>query len=157
FYHEEEIPGAAGKCQQQSFPNANPIEYGAYDSTSIMSYCNPPTTAPFLSANDIAAIGRSYGRHIEGSLISPGRKCGPAHWAVGVNDIAFIWDCDEANHDQEFLDTSWNSDGNAKNLYLRGMNGGGVYCLAAPSASAGQLLRLETCSTATDWLFQSMY
>ena len=157
FYHEEEIPGASGKCQEQSFPNSNPIEYGSYDPNGIMSYCNPPTTAPFLSPNDIAAIGRSYGRHLEGSLVSPGGKCGAAHWAAGVNDPAFVWDCDEANHDQEFLDTTGSSDGNARNLYLRGTGtGSATYCVAATGASTGQSLRLEPCTTATDWLFQSM-
>jgi hypothetical protein len=157
WYHEEEIPGAVGKCQEQSFPNPNPIEYGAYDPSSIMSYCNPPQAAPFLSPNDIAAVGRAYGRHIQGSLVSPGGKCGAAHWANGVGDVAFIWDCDEKNHDQEFLASTFVSDGDAWNLYLRGTGSStATYCLGANDTASGQLLRLENCSSTIDWLFRSM-
>lgn len=158
YYHEEEIPGAAGKCQEQSWPNANPIQYGAYDSTSIMSYCNPPTTAPFLSPNDIAAVQRSYGRRLHGSLTTPRGNCAASRWATGIGDLAFVWDCDEANHDQEFLDTLTTSDGDARNLYLRSVGTSTTkYCLAADSATSGSLLRLASCSTSTDWLLRSMY
>lgn len=114
FYHEEERPDApnitTGSCAKQSWPNAYPVVYGAYDPTSIMSYCQPPTAAPWLSANDVASIQRSYGRRKTGSLVTPRAHCAAAHYAVGAGDRAFTWDCDEANRDQEWFDTTaWSS------------------------------------------------
>ncbi len=161
FYHEEERPDApnitSGACAKQSWPNDNPALYGGYDQTSIMSYCQPPSAAPWVSANDIASIQRSYGRRKVNSLLTPRASCAAAHHAVGLNDRAFTWDCDEANRDQEWIDTSSTSDGDAWNLYMVGPTNSNQYCLGASSASSGSAVALRTCSTSTDWRFQSMY
>src|SRR4029079_3872093 len=122
FYHAEERPDApnitTGNCKKQSFPNSNPVLYGAYDDHSIMSYCHPPSGAPWLSANDIAGVQRAYGRRQVGSLVTPRGHCVAAHHALGIGDRAFVWDCDEANRDQMWIDTTLSSIGDAFGLYI---------------------------------------
>ncbi len=161
FYHEEERPDSpavtTGPCAKQSWPNSNPVTYGAYDPNGIMSYCAPPTSAPWLSPNDIAGIQRSYGRRKVSSLVTPRASCAAARYTVGAGDVAFLWDCDEANRDQEWIDTTAWSNGDAWNLYMVGVNGGSALCLGASSASAGASVKLSSCSTANDWRFESMY
>lgn len=161
FYHEEERPDApailSGPCAKQSWPNASPISYGAYDPTSTMSYCQPISAAPWLSGNDVASIQRSYGRRISGSLVTPRGNCAAARHAIGLGDRAFTWDCDEANRDQEWFDTTSTSSGDAWNLFMIGLFSSTQYCLAATSASAGAAVQLGSCSTSTDWRMESMY
>ncbi len=157
FYHEEEIPnatspGSTGSCQQQSYPNSDPKFYGGYDRDGIMSYCSPPTSAPWLSANDISAIQRSYGRKIEGSLVSPRANCVSASTAQGHNTPGFMWDCDEALDDQEWKD--WPSDSSHKFLYT--VAGGAAICLGASSAVKGANVSARNCSTLEDWRFEDM-
>lgn len=161
FYHEEERPDSpnitSGPCAKQSFPNANPISYGAYDPTSTMSYCQPISAAPWLSANDVASIQRAYGRRIQGTLATPRANCAAAHHAVGLGDRAFTWDCDEANRDQEWFDTTLTSNGDAWSLFIVGPTSSTRFCLGATSASAGAAVQLATCSTGNDWRLESMF
>lgn len=161
YYHEEERPDSpnvtSGACAKQSWPNSNPASYGGYDSTGIMSYCQPPTAAPWLSANDIAGLQRSYGRRKTGSLVTPRAHCAAAHYLHGSGDRAFTWDCDEANRDQEWFATSSSSDGDAWNLYVIGTSSSVPLCLAATSAAPGAAVQLGACSTNNDWRFERMY
>ena len=160
FYHEEEIPGAAtgtGGCGQQSYPNANPIQYGAYDRDGIMSYCSPPTTPPYLSSNDIAAIQRAYGRHISGSLVSTRGMCASSHAVVGNNDTVFLWDCDEYADDQEWKDSTATANNDATSLSIRNPSTGSKFCMAPTSTTSGADVRLATCSTSNDWFLRNMY
>jgi hypothetical protein len=161
FYHEEERPDSpnitSGPCAKQSWPNSNPKTYGSYDSTGIMSYCNPPTGAPWLSPNDVASFQRFYSRREINSLVSPRANCAASHYATGAGDVFFTWDCDEANRDQELIDTTTTSNGDARNLYMVGNAGGSPLCMGASSAANGATVRLGSCTTGTDWLFQSMY
>jgi hypothetical protein len=160
LYHEEERPDApnitSGPCAKQSFPNGNPVMYGAYDPDSIMSYCSPPTGAPWLSPNDIAGIQRAYGRRITGSLVTPRGNCAAARHAVGPGDRAFTWDCDEANNDQRWHDTTLTSNGDAWSLYVTGVTDATRSCLGATSATAGAAVQLATCATSNDWRLESM-
>lgn len=156
FYHEEEIPngppaGATGNCAQQSFPNASPARYGAYDPNGTMAYCAPPTAAPWVSPNDIAGIHRSYGRRIPGQIVSTRGNCAAAVTANGNGATAFLWDCDEAGNDQEFWDSP--SDGNGKYLYTNGNSG--QQCLGAPSATSGATVAVRACSASEDWAFRN--
>jgi hypothetical protein len=158
FYHEEEIPGAAtgtGGCAQQYYPNANPVQYGDYDRDGIMSYCSPPTTAPYLSTNDISSIQRAFGRHLTGSLISTRGMCAAAHAAVGVGDSVFLWNCDEYADDQEWLDSTATANNDARSLAIR--TDRIQYCMAPTSATSGADVRLATCSTSNDWFLRNMY
>ncbi len=161
LYHAEERPDApdisTGPCAKQSFPNGNPVFYGAYDQDSIMSYCSPPTGAPWLSANDVAGIQRAYGRRVIGSLVTPRGNCAAARHAVGAGDRAFTWDCDEANQDQRWHDTTTTSNGDAWSLYINGVSDFTRYCLAATSASAGANVQLAACSTSNDWRLENMF
>jgi hypothetical protein len=161
FYHAEERPDApdisTGPCAKQSFPNSNPVLFGAYDDHSIMSYCHPPSGAPWLSANDIAGIQRSYGRRQIGSLVTPRGNCAAAHHAVGIGDPAFVWDCDEANRDQMWIDSTASSIGDAFGLYIDSASDPTRYCLAATSASAGAPVQLAACSIDNDWKLQNMF
>jgi hypothetical protein len=161
FYHEEERPDApnisTGPCAKQSFPNSNPITYGGYDSTGIMSYCNAPTAAPWLSPNDIAGIQRSYGRREFNSLVTPRGNCSAAHYAVGIGDRAFTWNCDEANRDQEWIDTTVASDGDTWNLVMVGLTSSKYLSLAATSATSGAAVQLGQPSSSTTWRFENMY
>jgi hypothetical protein len=156
FYHEEERPdyngGAtgAGDCSDQSFPNSNPQLYGAYDKDSVMSYCDPDAT---LSPNDVTGIQRSYARRIPGTLVSPQAHCASSHYAVGNGDPGFIWDCDEAFDDQEWRMQV--SSGNDRYLQLTGASGN--RCLAADAATSGSPVKLNSCTTSRDWVFEQMY
>ncbi len=161
LYHAEERPDApdisTGPCAKQSFPNSDPVLYGAYDRDSIMSYCSPPTGAPWLSANDVAGIQRAYGRRITGSLVTPRGNCAAARHAVGPGDRAFTWDCDEANNDQRWHDDPTTSNGDAWNLYIGGVTTSTKHCLAATSATSGAAVQLGACTTSTDWRLERMF
>jgi hypothetical protein len=161
LYHSEERPDApditTGPCAKQSFPNANPVLYGAYDPDSIMSYCSPPTGAPWLSHTDVASIQRLYARRVTGSLVTPRGNCAAAHHADGLGDPAFTWDCDEANADQRWHDTTTTSNGDAWSLYMTGVSDFTKYCLAATSATAGAAVQLAQCHTGNDWRLESMF
>jgi hypothetical protein len=115
FYHEEERadytepPGTPPNdpCEEQSADNSSPQLLGAYDVESVMSYCgqpggDPTTWTEALSPNDIVAVQQIYGRHIPGSIVSPGGHCLSAHAASTHIEDAFLWGCDEALDDQEW-------------------------------------------------------
>jgi Ricin-type beta-trefoil lectin domain len=160
LYHAEERPDApdisTGPCAKQSFPNSNPVFYGAYDKDSIMSYCSPPSGPPWLSTNDVAGIQRAYGRRKTGSLVTPRGNCAAAHHAIGIGDGAFVWDCDEANRDQVWTDNPLTANGDAFSLYMDGVSDSTRFCLAATSASAGAAVKLATCTTSNDWRLEDM-
>jgi hypothetical protein len=154
WYHEEERPGQAS-CDPQSYPNLLPLLYGAYDPTSVMSYCNPspnPIGYPWLSPNDIASTQRAYGRRIPGSIVSPRAHCVSSHYAGGVGEPAFLWDCDEAGDDQEFK-SHWSS-GDRFHLELFGPSGG--RCLGAAAATSGAQVKLVSCTSSSNWYFRDM-
>ncbi|MCP3141837.1 ricin-type beta-trefoil lectin domain protein [Pyxidicoccus xibeiensis] len=156
FYHEEERPdyqgGAtgAGNCAKQSWPNNNPQYYGGYDRDSVMSYCDPNAT---LSPNDVSSIQRSYGRRIQGSLVSPRGNCAASHYAVGAGDAAFLWDCDEAYDDQEWKQVV--SAGDERYLHLAGASGN--LCMAPVTATSGSGVQIEACHSDDDWVFENTY
>lgn len=161
FYHAEERPDApnisTGPCAKQSFPNSNPVMFGAYDEHSIMSYCKPPAGAPWLSANDIAGVQRSYGRRKIGSLVTPRGNCAAAHHAIGIGDPAFVWDCDEANRDQIWVDSVATSNGDAFGLYIDSASDPTRFCLAADSVTTGAPVQLAACNVGNDWNLQNMF
>jgi hypothetical protein len=160
FYHEEERPDApaikGGPCAKQQFPNARPVSHGAYDKTSIMSYCESARTAPWLSANDVAAVQRFYGRRNIPSLVTPRAKCAAARHAVGNGDPAFLWECDEAHKDQEWIATPSPAGGDAWNLHIVGVRNPAPWCLVAGKAAAGAPVQLGACAKG-GWRFEGMY
>ncbi len=104
FYHEEERPdypaGGTGACAQQSFPNANPQYYGAYDIDSVMSYCGQPagniaTWKTQISPGDIAAVQKAYGRRKGGQFVAA-RGADMLADNNTPDNRSFIWDADEA-------------------------------------------------------------
>lgn len=134
--------------------NYSPLRYGAYDISSVMSYCGQTTIADWkqtLSNGDIASVQRAYGRRIAGSLVSRAGRCAAAHYPV-AEDPAFVWDCDEAADDQEWRFPV--SSGTDRHLQLTGASGS--MCLAAASAADGSPVRLRTCSTSRDWVFEQV-
>lgn len=123
FYHEEErddyvappgtMPG--DPCEKQFFANSNKQYYGAYDVDSVMSYCGQPFADPStwkvaLSPGDVASLQRAYGRRIAGSLVSPAGNCMASHATGPDGESVFLWDCDEANDDQEWRRNGWGND-----------------------------------------------
>lgn len=160
FYYEEQRPGAtgamAGPCAQLSKSNSDPVSYGSYDSTSILSFCQPPTAAPWLSANDVASVQRAYGQRVPGSIVSPRAHCATAHHLSGVGTGAFTWDCDEANRDQQFsLSAQGTTYGH--NLVSFDANGANRMCLGAESATAGARVKnSSTCSSVGSWSFEDI-
>jgi hypothetical protein len=156
WYHEEErldYDGTAtgsGNCAKQSWPNPYPQYLGAYDKNSIMAYCNAGSG---LTPNDIASVQRVYGRHIQGSIVSPLGYCVAAHYASGFGDTAFLWKCDEANDDQEWLHTK--SGGNDNYLALNGIIG--KMCLAPVNNQLNDLMKTAVCASNKDWVFEKMY
>lgn len=160
FYYEEQRPGAtaamAGPCAQLAKSNSDPVSYGSYDSTGIMSFCQPPTAAPWLSANDIASVQRAYGRRIAGSIVSPRAHCVSAHHLSGVGTGAFTWDCDEANGDQKFVLSSAGTTG-GHNLVSYDANGANPMCLSTKSITAGaQVINRSECSSVGSWSFEDV-
>jgi hypothetical protein len=109
--------------------------------------------APQLSPVDIAGLQRSYGRRITGSIVSPQGNCVASHAAVGVGDGLFMWDCDEANHDQEWYRTIVNN--TEHYLYIGGPNNT-YYCMGG--AATGTQARLMNCSSSDDnrWAFEGV-
>jgi Ricin-type beta-trefoil lectin domain/Astacin (Peptidase family M12A) len=161
FYHEEERPDApdvtSGRCAKQRFPNSKPVTYGAYDRTSIMSYCEPSAAAPWLSPNDIAALQRFYGRRNIHSLVTPRAKCAAAHHAVGNGDRVLLADCGEANRDQAWIGTVPSpSSRDVWNLHIAGVSNPGTWCMVAARPTAGAAIQLGTCGS-TGWRFESIY
>lgn len=126
FYHEEErldYKGGPGVgCEYTKYDNSNPQYYGAYDVNSIMSRCgqpanNPNTWRENLSAGDIAAVQRAYGRRIGGQLVSPRAHCLAANKfkpGGGKGFKPFLWDCDEFADDQE-----WGRNWTSRTLWIR--------------------------------------
>lgn len=162
FYHEEERTDApnisSGSCAKQSWPNSNPALYGAYDQTGIMSYCQPPTDAPWLSPNDVASYQRFYGRRKANSLVSPRANCAAAHYTAGSGDVFFTWDCDEANRDQELVDVASPVSSTGRNLQMFGTAAGSSpLCMIPETVSSGAVVRLGACASSSGWLFQSTY
>jgi hypothetical protein len=158
FYHEEERPDApagSGSCAKQTFANSSPALYGSYDSTGIMSYCNPPIAFPWLSPNDVASIQRSYGLRVSHSLLSANAKCAAAHYAVGSGDPFFVWDCDEANNDQKLvvqagtLSYQWG-------LAMYGVNNNTPLYMVASTLSSGASVVLSSSASST-WAFVNTY
>jgi Astacin (Peptidase family M12A) len=161
FYHEEERPDApqvtSGRCARQRFPNARPVTYGAYDKNSIMAYCEPSPAAPWLSANDIAAVQRFYGRRNTHSLVTPRAKCAAAHHAAGSGDAVFLWDCDEANRDQAWIATALPpSRGDVWNFHIVGVSNPTTWCLVAARPAAGAAVQLGNCSGDGGWRFEGV-
>ena len=158
FYHEEERPDApagSGSCAKQSFPNSNPALFGYYDSTGIMSYCNPPGAFPWLSHNDIASIQRSYGMRVPYSLVSANAECAAAHYAVGDGDPFFVWNCDEANLDQQLRSVP-SPFSYQMQLAMFGVNDNTPLYMAGTSASNGAQVTLST-TAGTTWNFLNTY
>src|SRR5262245_42113566 len=160
FYHEEERPDApdikTGACAKQQFPNPKPVMYGAYDRSSIMSYCHPPAAAPWLSPNDVAAAQRFYGRRLVHSLVTPRAKCAAARHAVGNGDPLFLWDCDEANRDQAWIETAPSAaSGDQWNLHIAGVGNPRAWCMVAAGATAGAAVQLGACGSG-GWRFESI-
>jgi hypothetical protein len=91
FYHEHQRPGSP-LCPGNVGSPVTATAYGAYDGTSIMSYCG--ITKWGLSPNDIMAVQRLYGRRTGGQIVSRGGNC------LAVNEFdtsPFLWNCDEQN------------------------------------------------------------
>lgn len=161
LYHAEErgnttqeLPTFACDPSKSGWPNSDPVTYGAYDEDSVMAYCSPPAATPWLSPTDVAGIQRSYGRRIDGQLVSVRGNCAAAHAADGNGDPAFVWDCDEYADDQEYHDTNYYSSGDSWNLRL----GSTQYCLRSTSSASGAQVQLGYCGYSTaDWRFERMY
>jgi hypothetical protein len=100
FYHDEERPDSA--------PCATTIYGGQYfgkaSSDSIMSCSRGLVRGSWtmdkvyrnVSALDIAALQRVYGRRIRGSVVTPRGDCMAVNTGANGNR-PFLWDCDEAN------------------------------------------------------------
>ena len=158
FYHEEErddytaprgvAPG--DPCAKQSFANSNKRLYGAVDLQSVMSYCGQPFSTPStwkenLSPGDIAGVQRAYGRRIAGSLVSSRGNCVAAHAEAGDGAPVFVWGCDEAKDDQEWIRAIGGTLRLAPNR-----------CMHA-SAAAGATVGLYTCTVASPaWQFEQV-
>ncbi|MEM7158205.1 MAG: ricin-type beta-trefoil lectin domain protein [Myxococcota bacterium] len=158
FHHEEERPDyveppglpAGHACEDQDWDNPNPHPLGAYDVDSVMSYCGQPFDDPAswkttLSPGDIAAVQSAYGRRIAGSTVSTRGACMAAHADAPNGADVFMWDCDEAHDDQE-----WIRDGDhlmlAPNRCME--TGGGV-------GSDGRLWSCDSFSM-QDWAFENI-
>ena len=103
FYHAEERSDYTGPmCGSVDFPNPNEQLFGAYDIESVMSYCGGGGSR--LSAGDIAAAQRVYGRRSAGTLMSARANCLSANQYNPGNpgDAAFLWDCAEDYDNQEW-------------------------------------------------------
>jgi hypothetical protein len=79
FIHESERPDSPNICPNAPIftPEFNQV-YGAYDQKSAMNTCppTPPSTwKPILSAGDIAAVQRVYGRRAAGQIVTQHGKC----------------------------------------------------------------------------------
>jgi hypothetical protein len=103
FGHEESRNGYTGpQCNNSDSTLVTGAgAEGAYDQTGIMSYCGHTSR---LSANDIAAVQRVYGRRISGQIVSPNGYCMAANsWTTGQTGVRpFLWTCDEFANDQEY-------------------------------------------------------
>ena len=120
-----------------------------------MSYCNPPSSFPWLSPNDIASIQRSYGTRVPYSLVSANAECAAAHYAVGNGDPFFVWNCDEANLDQQ-LRSIPSTFSYQMQLAMFGVNNNTPLYMAATSASSGAQVTLST-AAGTSWNFLNTY
>jgi hypothetical protein len=137
FYHEEERPdyssSATGACAKQSWPNANPQYYGAYDVDSVMSYCGQPadqinTWKDQLSPGDIAAVQKAYGRRISGQMVAA-RSADMLSDNNSPDARAFLWDGDEAAGQR------WSYDFASQALKNARSTASDAWCLDASSSS----------------------
>jgi Ricin-type beta-trefoil lectin domain len=158
LYHEEERPDApaiaSGPCKKQSWPNDQPLRYGAYDRTGVMSYCQPAGAAPWLSPNDIVAIQRLYGRRRSNSLLTPRGTCAGAR--AGDHAHAVIGECDESV-DTTLIAVAGGSKGDAWNLRLGAAQGSPPRCLAGTGAAENAEVQAGGCDAGTEWRFQDTY
>jgi hypothetical protein len=156
FYHAEERPDVpADVCDDQFWSNSNPVMYGAYDADSVMSYCSPPTTTPWISPNDVAAIQRSYGRRITAQLVTARGNCLAANHADGAGDPAFVWDCDEAFKDQELYDAAAAT---TAGFFLRhyAADFGDALCLTPTALTHNAQVAITACGSTSPWRFQDV-
>jgi hypothetical protein len=145
FYHEEErpdYPGGTGPCAKQSFPNANPQFYGAYDINSVMSYCGQPasdisTWKMAISPGDIASVQKAYGRRKAGQFAAARGADMMANNNANGPDV-FIWDADEA------LGQLWSYDF-AQQAFTVTANGLTSCLDTFPGAAAGNIMTAGTC------------
>lgn len=160
YYHEEERPDApataTGSCSKQWWDNSTPATYGSYDPTGIMSYCQPPNAAPWLSPNDVASHQRFYARRVTGSLVSPRANCAASHYARGSGDRFFLWDCDEANRDQQLVDVESPVSDTGRNLQLFGVgSNANPLCMVPGTVTPGAPVQLGDCASSAGWVFWS--
>jgi hypothetical protein len=108
LWHEQQRPSNPDPnhdCGNWGSVQGGGVTYGAYDASSIMSYCGNPSGGRMLGANDIMAIQRAYGRRIPGQLVSRRGNCLAANSFVpnSTGNRPFLWACDEYANDQEWL------------------------------------------------------
>jgi hypothetical protein len=159
FLHQQERPDVpAWACGKKEWPNPQPQYYGAYDEDSMMSECSAPTATPWLSLNDVAAIQRSYGRRVPHSLVTLRGNCGAANHADGSGDPAFVWDCDEAYKDQQFVDTVTTDDWSSYGYQLRQFNAAGTdpLCLGPTGTAPGSQVQIRACTQGSQWRFKDV-
>lgn len=146
FYHEEERPDYAGGtgtgCAKQSWPNANPQYYGAYDVDSVMSYCGQPGNDPStwkmaLSAGDIASVQKAYGRRRPGQMVGA-RGADMLANNISPDNRSFIWDADEAAG--QLWTYNW-----ARQAFEVSTNGTTACLDTYPGASSGKTLITSHC------------
>jgi hypothetical protein len=158
FYHEEERPDApaiaSGPCKKQSWPNNQPLRYGAYDKTGIMSYCQSADVAPWLSPNDIAGVQRLYGRRKSHSLLTPWGKCAAASASDHAHMV--IADCEESVDETVISVTSGSKD-DAWSLRVGAPQTRPPQCLAGTTAAENAEVKAGGCEPGTEWRFQDTF
>jgi hypothetical protein len=151
FYHETERPGEdLPDCNPGNFPGEIPggQKYGAYNENSVMSECDQAVaTATEINAMDIAALQRAYGRRIGGSLVSASGRC-VASFGNAIDEQPFMWDCDEAQDDQEWDFTFATGTFNMRHSNL---------CLAGRGTSTADLVACNGADPQQQWSFQNTY
>jgi hypothetical protein len=156
LWHEgqrSDEPVPAPSCEANTGPTQSGTRWGAYDSSSIMSYCQTSGWGR-LSPNDIMAVQRIYGRRPAGQLVSRRGNCLTAK-QDGINP--FLFTCDEPGADQLW---QWGGNGfntDAPNSYtLYRTYGSTQKCLRTPSTADGTLLTSVNCnssSASSKWTF----
>jgi hypothetical protein len=113
FRHEEqspEITNEGPECVNGEVWNIHGgVTLGSYDRLGAMSVCGGLTAAEkdywkakVLRPGDAAAVARAYGRRIPGTLLAQSGRCVASHGNV-PGESPFLWDCDEAQDDQEWF------------------------------------------------------
>src|SRR5262245_51287684 len=76
---------------------------------------------------------------------------GAANHTDGSGDPAFVWDCDEAYKDQQFVDTVTADDWSSYGFQLRQFNAAGAdpLCLGPIGTAPGSQVQIRTCSQGT--------